>query len=134
MTNTIPTKQSYEQALRVVKAYEDRQKQLEYLEKELAWKLQEFMQPKFKIDKKNGEVLFAGFHVEKDVVVVGKSKCDKTDVFEAVIGKLIAVKNALHEDVSDIVKQVETKKMWNTEYIGGIVGATVNNKINSCFI
>jgi hypothetical protein len=128
-----PSKLAYDKALETVKAYEDRQKQLEYLENELSYKLQEFLQPKFKINKKLGEVIFAGFHVDKDTVVVGKSVCQTGDIFEHVIGKLIAVKNALHEDVSDIVNLVESKQPteWKSIYLNNTGGLIKTDTINT---
>jgi hypothetical protein len=104
-----PSKQSYEQALETVKAYEKRQAQLQSLKETLSIKLKAFENVSFKVDKKKGEVLFAGYLKEQSKTKIGKSVCAKEDKFEEVIGKLIAVKKALGEDVEDVIKLVEPK-------------------------
>lgn len=107
-----PTKQAYQDALDVVKRYEDRQKVLKGIDNDLSYKLQGFDQIKFKVDKKAKEVLFTGLHRETAKVVLGKSVCGDKDEFELNIGKLIAVKKALHEDITDVVKHVEEKDFF----------------------
>ena len=102
-----PSKYQYEQAKETVAAYEKRQRQLQALEEELSKKLRLFKSIKFKIDKKKGEILFAGYIGKENQVKIGKTVCSKEDKFEPVIGKLIAVKNALGESVEDVVKLVE---------------------------
>jgi uncharacterized protein YjfI (DUF2170 family) len=109
MATVTPSKYSYEEALKVVEQYEKRQKELHYLENELAFKLKQFSDVKIKIDKKSGEVLFAGVQIVTGKLLLGRSKCNSNDKFETVIGKLIAVKNALHEDIAEIVEKVEPK-------------------------
>lgn len=104
-----PTKQAYQDALDVVKQYEDRQNVLKGIRDDLSYKLQSFDQVKFKVDKKAKEVLFTGIHKETGKVVLGKAVCGDGDEFELNIGKLIAVKKALYEDISDVVKHAEEK-------------------------
>lgn len=108
-----PTKESYENALDIVKRYEERQKQLEQLKKDLSYKLSKFTDKKFKINKKDKEVIFTG--VIDGKLVVGKSICAKDDKYEDVIGKLIAVKKALNEDITDVVKLVERKYVFRID-------------------
>ena len=102
-----PTKHSYERALEIIKQYEDRQKVLANLGKDLSYKLQQFDQVKFKVNKKVEEVLFTGVHKESGKLLLGKSVCRIEDEFELVIGKLIAVKKALNENIEEVVKHVE---------------------------
>ncbi len=57
-----PSQTSYEQALETVKQYEQRQKDLDWIEKELSKGLQQFEQIKFQVNKGRKEVVFAGKH------------------------------------------------------------------------
>ncbi|MEL3959437.1 hypothetical protein NST17_19990 [Caldifermentibacillus hisashii] len=104
-----PTKKQYEEALKIVKEYENRQKILASLNKQLGEKLKEFTHVKFNINKKNKTVEFAGLYTKENRLVTGKATCSPFDIFEDVIGKLIAVKTALNEDIADVVKYVETR-------------------------
>ncbi|GIN22501.1 hypothetical protein J1TS3_36350 [Siminovitchia fordii] len=104
-----PTKEQYENALETVRKYEKRQRQLKALGEELSKKLQEFDQIKFDINKDSKEIIFSGLHKAKGKLMIGKSVCHHGDKYEPVIGKLIAVKNALNESVEDVVKLVENK-------------------------
>jgi len=104
-----PTKREYEKAQETIKKYEERQKVLTNLGKDLSYKLQQFDQVKFKVDKKAGEVLFTGIHKESGKLLLGKTVCGRDDEFELVIGKLVAVKKALNEDIEEVVKHVESK-------------------------
>jgi hypothetical protein len=119
-----PTKYSYDNALEVVKKYEKRQAELQYAQKELSFKLKQFSQVKFKVDKKSGEIIFSGLHKKTNKLLMAKTVCDKKDIFEASIGKLIATKKALQEDISDIIKLVEEKPTisWHS---GGIVSGSL---------
>lgn len=112
-----PSKYSYEQALKTVEAYENRQRDLRFLESELSKKLQEFNQVKFKVNKKAQEIIFSGLHKETNKLFMGKSVCDKKDKFELVIGKLVAVKSALGESVEEVVKFIEP--YWSGGLITG---------------
>lgn len=117
-----PSKQSYELALETVKAYEKRQAQLQALKETLSIKLNAFENFSFKVDKKNREILFAGYSKEHEKTKISKSVCDSNDKFEEVIGKLIAVKKALGEDVKDVVDLVET----NASVLIDARGITIN--------
>ena len=107
MRKQTPSKFSYEQALEIVKAYEKRQNQLKDLQHELSTELSMFNSVSFKIDKKEEEVIFSGYLESVGKVLIGRSKCAKEDLYEEVIGKLIAVKLALGEDVKGVVELVE---------------------------
>jgi len=109
-----PSKASYEAALETVKRYEDRQAQLQQLAKDLSYYLSKFTDKKFKINKKDKEVIFTG--VVDGKLVVGKSVCAKNDKYEEIIGKLIAVKKALSEEVDDVIKLVETEQQITIKY------------------
>lgn len=104
-----PTKQAYDSALETVKRYEERQYKLKHLEKDLSYKLSKFIESKFKINKKTGEVLFSGVNDSTGEIGIGKAICGSSDQFEPVIGKLIAVKKALNENVDEVVALVEPK-------------------------
>ncbi len=109
-----PSKTSYEQALETVKQFEQRQKDLEWIEKELSKGLQQFEQIKFQVNKGRKEVVFAGVRGDGQLKLT-KSKCTDSDVFEESIGKLIAVKRALGEDTKKVEELIESKKTywWN---------------------
>lgn len=121
-----PTKYQYEQAKETVVAYEKRQRQLKAMEEELAKKLRLFKSIKFKIDKKNREILFAGYIGKENQVKIGKAICSKEDKFEPVIGKLISVKNALGESVEDVVKLVEPVLGYQYVRAAGITASCIN--------
>ncbi|MEI2465145.1 hypothetical protein [Niallia taxi] len=123
-----PTKKEYEKAQETIKQYEDRQKVLTNLGKDLSYKLQQFDQVKFKVDKKAGEVLFTGIHKESGKLLLGKTVCGREDEFELVIGKLVAIKKALNEDIEEVVKHVESKEYvigsgWGN---GALIAGTLN--------
>lgn len=114
-----PNKNSYESALKTVKAFEKRQADLNKLDRDLGHKLKQFSQFKFKVDKKNTEVIFSGVLKNGNKLVLGKSKCKMSDRFEVGIGKMLAVQNSLHEDKSETIKLVEPCLcVPNTKYIG----------------
>ncbi|PAD70536.1 hypothetical protein CHH83_01675 [Bacillus sp. 7586-K] len=117
-----PTKESYEIALDVVKRYEVRQAKLEQLKKDLSYKLSKFTDKKFKINKKAKEIIFTG--VIDGKLVVGKSVCVKDDIYEEVIGKLIAVKKALNEDISEVVKLVEKVYLYEWDMSNSILSTS----------
>lgn len=102
-----PNKEQYESALKAVEKYEKRQKELTELNKELGYCLSAYFKEfKFDVNKKKGEVIFAG--VGKDNrLKLSKAICSDGDAFEEVIGKLIAVKRALDEDVECLEKYIE---------------------------
>jgi len=109
-----PSQTSYEQALETVKQFEQRQKDLEWIEKELSKGLQQFEQIKFQVNKCRKEVVFAGIRGDCQLKLT-KSKCADSDVFEESIGKLIAVKRALDESTKKVEELVENKG-----FVGGI--------------
>ena len=105
---SIPTKNKYEKALEIVKEYEYRQNDLTKLNKDLGYSLEQFNQIKFDVNENKKEITFTG--VTKD----GKLKLTKSvarsgDKFELVIGKLIAVKKALGEDVKHIERFIDNE-------------------------
>ncbi len=102
-----PTKQQYEAALETIHLYEKRQEQLNYVKKQLAKKLKQFKQVKFKVNKKEREIIFSGLHAKTNKLLLSKSVCAYNDQFDVNIGKLIVVKKALGEDIESIVELVE---------------------------
>lgn len=120
--STYPTKSQYETALKTIKEYEERQAALKRLTDDLSFHLKKFDTIKFKLDKKQGRVLFTG--VLDGQIKIGESVCSSEDVFNEVIGKLISVKKALGLNINDVIEHVENK--WAT---GGIV--TFNTTINA---
>ncbi|MET3508286.1 hypothetical protein [Halalkalibacter oceani] len=111
--NTYPTENEYKNALEVVKKYEDRQAALERLSKDLSFHLSKFNNFKFKINKKQGHIIFTG--TTKDgKLVIGESKCKEGDVYHEVIGKLIAIKQGLGEKVDDVLEHVEEEEKYKT--------------------
>ena len=127
MSKTYPSKSEYERALDVVSKYEKRQETLQRLTSDLSHHLQKFETIKFKVSKKEGKVLFTG--VIDGQIKIGESVCAKEDVFNEVIGKLIAVKKALGLDISDVVEHVERNKwLFNAIDLASIVDQT--NKLN----
>jgi len=120
-----PSKTSYEQALETVKQFEQRQKDLEWIEKELSKGLQQFEQIKFQVNKGRKEVVFAGVRGDGQLKLT-KSKCTDSDVFEESIGKLIAVKRALGEDTKKVEELIESKKIT-----GGIISNIKAYAVNS---
>ncbi len=103
-----PSQTSYEQALETIKQFEQRQKDLEWIEKELSKGLQQFEQIKFQVNKNRKEVVFAGVRGDGQLKLT-KAKCSHGDKFEESIGKLIAVKRALGEDTKKVEELVESK-------------------------
>lgn len=127
-----PTKQAYEAALKTVKKYEDRQLQLARLGNDLSYKLSNFEEVKFKINKKTGEVIFSGLHKVSKQILIGKTICDSKDEFEPVIGKLIAVKKALGESVEELVNLVEPKSNYTYIRAGSVtVDGNLVSSINA---
>ncbi len=78
----------------------------------------------FRVDKKNKEVVFAG--TTGDLAVkIGVAKCLKDDVFDASIGKLIAIRRALNlptDDLMDLVENEGNKQIF--------VSTAINNRNN----
>lgn len=104
-----PTKFEYEKALEAVQKYEDRQKELAKLNKDLRYSLTKFDQIKFDANDSKKEVTFTG--VTKDGKLrLAKSVARHGDKFELVIGKLIAVKKSLNENVGYIEEFIESER------------------------
>lgn len=117
-----PNKSEYEEALRKVKKYEDRQQVLSKLNSELGNCLERFSDFKFDVDTNTRTVYFSGILVENIVnetedsitfgtnnkLVTAKSISQYGNKFEEIIGKLISVKKALNEDYEYIYKYIET--------------------------
>lgn len=114
-----PNKNSYESALKTVKAFEKRQADLNKLDRDLGHKLKQFSQFKFKVNKRDNEIIFTGVMKNGNKLVLGQSKCKLSDKFEPSIGKMLAVQKSLHEDVSETLKLVEPCLcVSNTRYVG----------------
>jgi len=109
MSSVYPTKESYESALQTVKEYGERQANLKRLASDLSFHLQKFDNFKFKVNKKEGKVLFTGVLKDTSEIKIGESVCSVGDVFADVIGKLIAVKKSIGVSVDDVVEHVEGK-------------------------
>lgn len=103
----VPTQNEFQKAQDTVKQYEERQKQLTHVKRELGYKLRQFKSISFRVDKKRREITFAGYLEKSNKVKLAISRCNTTDKFEESIGKLIAVKKALGEDIENVVKLVE---------------------------
>lgn len=108
----VPSQNEYQKAQETVKQFEERQQQLANVNKELGYKLQQFNSFNFKVNKKNREIMFAGYLESDNKVKMSISKCKPKDKWEESIGKLIAVKKALGEDISEIVELVEVEKSF----------------------
>ena len=109
MSKTYPTKASYESALQGVKEYEERQSNLKRLANDLSFHLQKFDNFKFKVNKKEGKVLFTGVLKDNGEIKIGESVCSSGDKFLDIIGKLISIKKSLGLCVDDIVEHVESE-------------------------
>lgn len=103
-----PTKNKYEKALKIVKEYEYRQNDLTKLNKDLGYSLEQFTQIKFDINENKKEITFTGV-TKDDKLKLTKSVARSGDKFELVIGKLIAVKKALGEDIKHIERFIDNE-------------------------
>lgn len=118
------TKEQYKNAVEQVKLYEQRQKKIEQLKKELGVHLDKFFKFSFKTIR--NETIFAGYMLDennKNMVLIGSSYCNKTDKYNPLFGKLIAVRKALKIDIEDIVELAEPKKYFT----GGFIGNRLND-------
>lgn len=134
MFKTYPTKFEYEAALKIVQKYDNRQETLKRLANDLSFHLQSFKSVKFKVNKKEGKVVFSG--LIGDQIKIGESVCSTNDVFNETIGKLVAVKKALGLDTKDVIEHVEFKGFPIFINSGGIVAdklvaGEVINKLHS---
>ena len=84
-------------------------------------RLKEFNKFTFKI--KNNSVIFAGYFIDKNDnnhIKIGYSICSEDDIFNKLLGKLIAVRKALGMKIDDIVEIVEVvdpkKNNWMNVY------------------
>jgi hypothetical protein len=101
------SKDNYERAKALVVNYEKRQKQLDHVAKELSKHVKRFTQIKFRVDKNAKTMFFAGLY-HGDDLKVGIAKAKNSDVFDANIGKLIAIKKSLGENTRDVENLVES--------------------------
>ncbi|GLO66258.1 hypothetical protein [Oceanobacillus kimchii] len=113
-----PTKEEYELALETIEKYKKRQSDLKYLNRLLGEAIRQFESTKFEVNKAAKKVEFIG--LTKD----GKlkhtvSQAKGSDVFEEVIGKLIAIYNALGKDTKFLEEYIEQKERRSI-YLGGI--------------
>jgi hypothetical protein len=99
----------YNDAICKVRDYITRQSKIDRLKSELGKHLDEFDKFTFRI--KNDRIIFAGYkdYINEDKLVIGESICCKDDVFDKMLGKLIAVRKALNLKIDDIVDIVEPK-------------------------
>lgn len=118
-----PTKEKYEEALKIVQQYEGRQRDLAKLNNDLGFCLQKFDTFKFDVNEDKGEVTFSGLTKSGELKLTN-SKARSGDKFEDVIGKLIAVKKAIGGDVEYIERFVESERigrtMYDYDYTGGL--------------
>ncbi|WP_405101725.1 hypothetical protein [Oceanobacillus sp. FSL H7-0719] len=125
-----PSKQQYEEALEVIKKYEDRQSDLARLNKELGHLLgNNFNQIKFEVNKSKKEITFTGV-TKEGKLKLGKSTARSGDKFEEVIGKLIAVKAVLGMDIKDVEKYIESDNLdtgWGVITAGSINNITLSH-------
>jgi len=119
------SKEDYEKAIKKVKEYEERENKISRFKTELGQRLKEFNKFTFKI--KNNSVIFAGYFIDKndnDHIKIGYSICSEDDIFNKLLGKLIAVRKALGLKIDDIVEVVEPVKKR-----GNIITAIDSNGI-----
>jgi hypothetical protein len=109
------TESRYEQAKKDVEAYEKRQKQLDHVAKELSKHIRRFKQIKFRVDKNAKTVFFAGLY-HGDGLKIGIAKAKNGDVFDANIGKLIAIKKSLGENTRDVENLVESNNTFDFKF------------------
>lgn len=110
-----PTKQEYTQAKETIKLYEKRQADMLNVHKQLSESLQLFTSFDFKVNKQRREIIFSGVFLGDTTVRLSVTRCSYGDKWNESIGKLIAVKKVLGEDISSVVDLVES------EYTGGFV-------------
>jgi hypothetical protein len=116
----VVTKTEYEKAVAQVAKFEKRQSKLNEIEGEIAQRLSEYGAFKFKIEKKNGEIIFAGFHHKQQKMLIGVAMCSESDVFDTNIGKLIAMRKAEHQKCDDLYEIVEKKGCFDLKLqVGG---------------
>jgi len=104
------TDKEYGEAQVIVEAYEHRQYRIEQFKKELGSRLKDFIKSTFRI--KDNRIIFSGYFLDKasnDFLVVGVTECSDSDIYDKVLGKLIAVRKALGIRVDDIIEVIEPK-------------------------
>lgn len=116
--NMIPTEFEFERAKEVVNKYEKRREELNKVKKSLGNELSKFEQLKFKVNKRDKQVIFSG--VLDGELKMGTSKVFGDDEFNEDIGKLIAVLKSTNQDIGDIVKLVERRR-GNSSLRGAIL-------------
>lgn len=127
----VPTVDQFNHAQEVVDKYNQRQEELAFVKKELAFKLSKFSDVKFRINKKDKDVTFAGLYNDNKVKL-GIAKCSYGDKFNQDIGKLIAVKKALGESIDDIEKLVEKESFNLGQCIdGGVISDAFIHTVGS---
>jgi hypothetical protein len=101
----------YKKAIGQVESYVKRENKIKYLNEELGHLLKDFI--KFKFRTKNNRTIFAGYYIDennKEKMIIGETVCDKDDVFDKFIGKIVAVRKALDMEIDDIIDVVEPKR------------------------
>ncbi|MBX0320231.1 hypothetical protein [Shouchella clausii] len=128
--NTYPSKESYLAALETIKKYEKRQNDLKRLASDLSYQLSQFDSFKFKINKKQKEILFTGVLPDGEIVI-GQSKLQQGDAWNETIGKLIAVLKALKlkDKVEEVMEYVESKFIFEGHSHSGLY--TLNGSISN---
>lgn len=125
-----PSQKQVEEAKKVLEKHEKREKELSYVRDELSFTIRLFKQVKFKVDKADRTITFAGV-TESGDLKLGVSKCDVNDIFDTNIGKLIAVRRSLNKEIDDIVKLVENKYAnGGVIYADAIHGADLTYNVN----
>jgi len=98
-----PSSEEYEKALSIVEAYEERERFLSQVNKELSDYLSDFTQYNFDIDNHNRTIFFAVV-TNKNVLLTSKFRISKDFSFNdanKTIGKLICVKKSLNKRDED---------------------------------
>lgn len=128
--------EQYQKAQQDVKAFEERQARYETFRQELGIRLQDFEVFNFK--RKGNRIIFAGCIINENnnvKVLIGESECKTTeDEFDAMLGKLIAVRKAMKLNIDDIIDIVEPKNTSGYIYHNFITNETYEGEpINKIF-
>ncbi|PAV30294.1 hypothetical protein CIL05_07440 [Virgibacillus profundi] len=130
MSKITPTKEKYEEAWEIVQRYEDRQKDLAKLNKDLGFCLKQFVQFKFDVNEGKGEVTFSGLTKSGELKLT-KSAVRHGDKFEDVIGKLICVKRAIGEDVEYLERYIEGELIIGVLHTDIVNGLALRNPLGN---
>jgi len=117
------SKTQYQEAQDQIKLYEARQAKINRFKKELGFRLaNDFI--KFTFRQRDNRTIFAGYFIdrEEERLVLSETICSDDDVFDKDLGKLIAVRKSVGENIDDIVEIIELKSKGNMQpYITGSI-------------